>query len=141
VSERERATVTYVMHRGVIACAAESSALTAARTMAAHRVHCVAVLGADRVPRLITDMDIAAAIYDDQLETLTADDLSRPSPLLRPEDTLAYALERMHELGTNHAVVVSPSLRPLGVVAVLDVVEWILRTTERVHRQLFAAAM
>jgi CBS domain-containing protein len=122
-----------LMHRGVITCAAESSARTAATVMAAHRIHCVVVIGLDRVPRLITDMDIAAAMYDDQLETLSADELSRPSPLLRPEDPLAFALERMHECGTNHAVVVGPSLRPLGVIAVLDVVEWVLgrRSVER----------
>ena len=97
------------MHRGVISCSAESSALAAARVMAAHRIHCVVVLGADSFPRLITDLDIAGAIYDDQLETLTADDLSTSSPLLRPEDTLAFALERMHEHGASHAVVAGPN--------------------------------
>jgi CBS domain-containing protein len=127
MNDRERASVVDVMHRGVISCPGESSALTAARVMAAHRIHCVVVVGADRAPRLITDMDVAGAIYDEQLETLSADDLSRPSPLLRPEDTLAFALERMHEHATSHAVVVGSSLRLLGVIAVLDVVEWILR--------------
>jgi CBS domain-containing protein len=94
--------------------------------MAAHRIHCVVVLGDDRVPRLINDLDIAAAIYDEQLERLGAEDISRPSPLLRPDDTLAFALERMHEYETRHAVVVGPSLRLLGIVAVLDIVEWML---------------
>jgi CBS domain-containing protein len=127
MNDLERASVVDVMHRGVISCPAESSALTAARVMAAHRIHCVVVLGAGTVPRLITDTDVAAAIYDDELETLSADELSKPAPLLHPGDTLAFALERMHEDGTGHAVVVAPSLRPLGVVAVLDVVEWMLR--------------
>jgi CBS domain-containing protein len=45
---------------------------------------------------------------------------------LRPDDTLAFALERMHEYETTHAVVVGPSLRLLGIVAVLDIVEWML---------------
>jgi CBS domain-containing protein len=134
MNERERARVVDVMHRGVISCAGESSALTAARVMAAHRIHCVVVLGADRVPRLVTEMDIAGAIYDEQLETLSADDLSRPSPLVRPEDTLAFALERMHEYGISHAVVVGSSLRLLGVIAVLDVVEWMLRRSPQSDR-------
>jgi CBS domain-containing protein len=131
MTDRKRASVVDVMHRGVVTCPPDSSALVAATIMAAHRIHSVAVIGADEVPRLITDLDIAAAIYDDQLETLSADDLSRSAPLLRPEDTLAFALERMHECGTNHAVVVGPSLKLLGVIAVLDVVEWTLRATER----------
>jgi CBS domain-containing protein len=127
MSERRQACVADVMHRGVISCRAESSALTGARAMAAHRIHCVVVLDADRVPRLITDLDVAAAINDDELETLSAGDLSKPAALLHPGDTLEFALERMHEDRTGHAVVVGSSLRPLGVVAVLDVVEWMLR--------------
>jgi CBS domain-containing protein len=119
------------MHRGVISCVAETSALAAARIMAAHRIHCVVVVGADRVPRLVTDADIAAAIYDEQLETLSADELSRPSPLLRPDDTLAFALERMHESGITHAIVVGPSFRLPGMVSVLDVVEWLLQSVSR----------
>jgi CBS domain-containing protein len=119
------------MHRGVISCPGESSALTAARTMAAHRIHCVVVVGAARTPRLITDMDIAAAIYGEHLDALRAEDVSRPAPLLRPEDTLAFALERMHELETSHSVVVGRSLELLGVVAVLDLVEWMLRSADR----------
>jgi CBS domain-containing protein len=135
VSETGRATVADVMHRGVISCAAESSALTAARVMAAHRIHSVVVLGVDKVPRLITDVDIASAIYDEQLERLNADELSRPSPLLRPDDTLAFALERMHEGRITHAVVVGASLRLLGVISVLDVVEWTLRSSDLASRE------
>jgi len=86
------------------------------------------VRGGRGIPGLITDLDIAAAMYDEDLETLSAEQLSRPAPLPRPDDTPALALERMHEDGTSHAVVVGPSLRLLGVVSVLDLVEWMLRT-------------
>jgi CBS domain-containing protein len=131
--ELERAGVVDVMHRGVVSCRADSQALTAARAMAAHRIHCVVVEGEDGMPRLVTDLDVAAAMYDEQLETLTCRELSRPAPLLRQDDTLAFALERLHELGTSHAVVVGPSLELLGVVSVLDLVEWTLhrRSVER----------
>jgi CBS-domain-containing membrane protein len=87
----------------------------------------VVVKGVDGLPRLVTDADIAAAIYDEQLDRLSAEELSRPSPLLRPDDTVAFALERLHEEGTTHAVVIGPSSRLLGVISVLDLVEWILR--------------
>jgi CBS-domain-containing membrane protein len=127
MKDREHAGVLDVMHRGVISCPGEGSALTAARTMVAHRIHCVVVKGVDGLPRLVTDADIAAAIYDEQLDRLSAEELSRPSPLLRPDDTVAFALERLHEEGTTHAVVIGPSSRLLGVISVLDLVEWILR--------------
>lgn len=134
MSERERASVVDVMHRGVIGCAGESSALAVARIMAAHRIHCVTVIGADRLPGIVTDVDIASAMYDDQLETLTAEDLARPAPLLRVSDSLAYAQERMHEAGRTHALVVRPSLRVLGVLSILDVIEWLLGCVD--HRRV-----
>jgi len=127
MKDRDHASVVDVMHRGVITCPGESSALTAAQVMAAHRIHCVVINGGDGRPRLVTDAEIAEAIYDEHLETLRADELSRPSPLLRPEDTVAFALERMHEDRMSHAIVVGPSLRLLGVISILDLVEWMLR--------------
>lgn len=128
MSELERAQVGEVMHRGVVSCRADSLAITAARAMAAHRIHCVVVQGEDgTAPRLVTDLDLADAMYDDDLETLTCEDLARPAPLLRLEDSLAFALARMHEHGKSHAVVVGPLLRLLGVVSTLDLVEWMLR--------------
>lgn len=129
MKDRNHARVADVMHRGVISCPAGSPAVAVARAMAAHRIHCVVVRPVDGVPRMVTDVDVAAAIYDQQLEELSAEELSRPSPLLRPEDTLAFALERMHEDHTSHALVVSQSLRLLGVISVLDLVEWTLRVS------------
>ena len=119
--------VVDAMHRGVIACEAASSALTLARVMAAHRIHCVVVKTAD-APRLVTDGELAAALYDGQLERRTAEELSRPAPLLRLDDTLAFALARMHEDGVTHAIVVTPSFGLLGVVSVIDLVERMLGT-------------
>src|SRR5262245_22331962 len=126
-ADLEQADVVDVMHRGVVSCRAESPALTAARAMAAHRIHSVVVTARGCAPRLVSDLDVAAAMYDEQLEEPTCGELSRPAPLVRPGDTLAFTLERMHEDGTSHAVVVGPSLRLVGVVSVLDLVEWVLR--------------
>jgi CBS domain-containing protein len=126
MKDLERAGVVDVMHRAV-SCRADSSAVAAARAMAAHRIHCVVVKGEDGIPRLVTDLDVVAAMYHEQLDTLTCAELSGPAPLLRPEDTLAFALGQMNEQAKTHAVVVGASLRLLGVVSVLDLVEWLLR--------------
>jgi CBS domain-containing protein len=123
----DHAHVVEAMHRGVITCRPESSALAVARTMAAHRIHCVVVNAAPELPRVVTVLEIAGALYDERLESCTAADLSKPSPVLRPDDTVAFALERMHEDAAGHAVVVDPLFRLLGVVSVLDIVEWALR--------------
>jgi CBS domain-containing protein len=137
MAEREHAHVIDAMHRGVITCAAGSFGLTVARVMVAHRIHCVVVNAAGDVPRLVTDVEIADALYDEQLEVRTALELSRPAPLLRPDDTLAFALARMHESRLTHAIVVGQPLRLLGVVSVLDIIEWtLLRTVAAAHAGL-----
>jgi CBS domain-containing protein len=128
-SVEERTAVSDVMHRGVISCAADAPALAVARIMAAHRIHCVVVTRKADAPGVVTDAELSAAFYDGVIELRSADDLAEPAPLLRPSDTLAYALDRMHESCSTHAVVVSPMLRPLGVLSVLDIIEATLRRT------------
>jgi len=130
MEDREHGLVADAMHRGVITCAADSSALSVARRMAAHRIHCIVVKLGYGSPRLVTDAELAGAIYDGRLETATAEELSRSVPVLRRDDTLGFALERMHEDRTTHAVVVGSASRLLGVVSVLDLVEHTLRTAD-----------
>lgn len=132
-SVEERMQASEVMHRGVVTCSADAPALAVARIMAAHRIHSVVVATPGEWPRVVTDADIASAFYEGLLETGSADDLARTAPLLRPSDSLSFALERMHEHGSTHAVVVSRSPRPLGVLSVLDVVEALLREADRVR--------
>jgi CBS domain-containing protein len=111
------------MHRGVVVCKADVTASAAAQMMAAHRIHSVVVMSPAGVPRVVTDAEIAAALYAGTLETISADEIARPAALVRLPDTLAYALERMHECTATHAVVVDRSFRPVGIVSVLDLAE------------------
>jgi CBS domain-containing protein len=39
------------------------------------------------------------------------------------DDSLAYALARMHESASTHAVAVDRAYKPLGVISVIDLVE------------------
>jgi CBS domain-containing protein len=111
------------MHRGVIACAPDFSGVTAARILAAHRIHAVVVQVAGRPPRIVTDGDVASALYDDRLATSTAAEIARPCPSLTREDTLERAVALMHELRTTHAVVIDHprSGRLIGILSVLDI--------------------
>jgi CBS domain-containing protein len=126
----EGTQVSVVMHRGVVSCDATASGLAVARIMAAHRIHSVVVTTAGDGPRVMTDAEVGAAVHAGVLDSRTADELAKASPLLRPSDSIAFALDRMHELGSTHAVVVGRSLRPLGVISVLDIVEMLLRQAD-----------
>jgi CBS domain-containing protein len=120
---RPQLSVGDVMHRGTITCRPDLSGAAVARIMAAHGIHAVVVAGERALPRLVTDTEVAEALYADTLETTTAAELAKPSPLVRPSDNLTYALERMHESRSTHVVVADRSLRLVGVVSVLDVIE------------------
>lgn len=120
---RRNLRVSDVMHRGAITCGSDVSGTAVARIMAAHRIHAVVVTGFDLCPALVTDGEIAEALYAGNLEGSSASELARPSPLVRPSDTLEYVLERLHERRTTHAVVADRLLRPLGVVSILDLIE------------------
>jgi CBS domain-containing protein len=115
--------VVDVMHRGVVACDRDMPALAAARMMAAHRIHSVVVISCDGVPRLVTDAEIATAFYAGTLEDQSVDEIARPAAFVRLSDTLDFALERMHEGKTTHAVVVERTFRPVGIISVLDLAE------------------
>jgi CBS domain-containing protein len=118
--------VVDVVHRGTVVCEGSASVATAARMMAAHRIHSVAVTGPAGVIGVVTDAEIADALYAGALDSRRVEEIARPAALVRLPDTLAYALERMHECNTTHAVAVDRSFRPLGIVSVLDLVEAML---------------
>lgn len=112
-----------VMHRGVVTCGPEVPAQKVAMMMTAHRIHAVVVIAGGGLPRLVTDREVARALYSDILDAVSADEIATSAPLVGPSDSVDAALARMHEHGSTHAVVVDRSFRPLGVVSVLDLIE------------------
>jgi predicted transcriptional regulator len=122
-STHRSVSVGDVMHRGVVSCRHDTPARKVAMMMTAHRIHAVVVTGHAGLPELVTDAQIAAALYSGTLETALADDISTTAPLLRLSDSLDEALARMHEQASTHAVAVDRAFRPVGVVSVLDLVE------------------
>jgi CBS domain-containing protein len=116
-------SVGNVMHRGVVSCDRDTPARKVASMMTAHQIHAVVVTSSADLPRLVTDTQIASALYADTLESARAGDIATDAPLVRLSDSLDEAVARMHEGASTHAVAVDRSFRPVGVVSVLDLVE------------------
>ena len=114
-------SVRRAMHRGVITCRADASLRSVAGTMAAHRIHAVAVEAGDEW-RLVSDLDLVGAAEDGQLDGRTAGEIAAsPSLSVAPDETLERAAQLMREYATSHLVVVHPHTgRPLGVLSTLD---------------------
>lgn len=125
------ATVAEVMHPGIVTCPPSAMLSTVARTMADHRVHCVAVAGIDTRPDsgnhltwgLIADIDILLAAHGGTLSTPAATLATAPPLAVKESDSLAYAAGVMADRGAEHLVVVGADELPSGIVSTLDVAE------------------
>ncbi len=116
--------VDQAMHAGVFTCQEDASGLTAARIMAAHRVHSVVVVDGDGTSiAVVTEADIAAAIHADTIMQ-SATELGAEPVVLAPDDSALRAAQLMHEHERSHTVVVDTNTgRPIGVLSVLDLVD------------------
>ena len=117
--------VSAVMHRGVITCGPDCSGLAVARILAAHRIHSVVVISPGVRPKIVTDAEIASALFAGTLATSSATEIAKQAVILVRDDTLSHATRCMHEHEATHAVVVDGPgwQRAVGVLSVLDIVE------------------
>ena len=113
------------MHRGVIKCRAETSALAVARMMAAHRIHSVLVVTDDGTcTGVVSDSELELALSSGAPDAIRASDIAVAPVIADPADTLRDAIARMHERATTHLVVAEPKTnRVVGVLSVLDVAD------------------
>lgn len=123
-----RATVADVMRPGILSCHADAPVTEVADTMAAHRIHAVAVAGTrtDAVHGeelawgLISDLDLARAAGG-SLEGRVAADIARTEAATVDAATpLREAAALMADHGTSHLMVISEG-RPVGMISGLDV--------------------
>jgi CBS domain-containing protein len=121
----DKAIVGDVMHPGIVACPPDAALATVARTMADHRVHCVALAGIDRGEHLTfglaTDLDLVTALRRAAMGVPGELVAETQPPAVKPSDPLDHAAALMVEHGTSHLVVVSPTGVPSGIVSTLDV--------------------
>ena len=119
----DRATVTDVMHRGLITCPADSTVAEVAATMARERVHCVIVAdaGGRRPWAVVSDLDLMAALAAGE-DPPAASLAGNRVVIVEPTAPLAEAARLMAEHRVGHLVVVDPvSAHPIGVISTLDV--------------------
>jgi len=124
----EHATVSDAMHPGILSCEPDATATEVARLMAAHHVHCVAVVGISHekpecfVWGIISDLDLVAAGIRDEREPTARDLAGDPVITVRPSAPLREAGEAMLKNGVSHLVVIDDEAgRPIGILSTLDV--------------------
>lgn len=124
----EHASVSDAMHPGILSCEPEATASEVARLMAAHHVHCVAVVGISHgepecfVWGIISDLDLVAAGIRHEQEPTARDLAAQPVIAVTPSVPLREAAEAMVRNRVSHLVVTDAEAgRPIGILSTLDV--------------------
>lgn len=111
------------MHHGILSCSADAPLSEAARIMARHRVHAVAVINGDlrRPIGVLSSQDIVAAAA--RGEDPIAREVAIREPLaVSGDEPLVRATQLMVAHGVAHLVVLDArSGYPIGVLSTLDV--------------------
>jgi crotonyl-CoA carboxylase/reductase len=116
-----------VMHRGVMTCSLHAPLTAVARTMAAHRIHCVVVWNeparneAAALWGVVSDLDLVKIAAEQEMADCTAGgSASTPALMIAPDETLRRAAQLMAEYEVTHLVVVNHAEKPVGVLSTLD---------------------
>lgn len=124
----EHATVADAMHPGILSCDPDATLTDAARVMATHHVHCLAVIGISHqgpefaVWGILSDLDLLRAALGDRADTCAGTLAQEQVFSVTPATPLREAGELMLTHGVSHLVVVeAESERPVGILSTLDI--------------------
>jgi CBS domain-containing protein len=105
-----------------------TSVLDAAKLMQKEHVGCVLVVEKGKLDGIFTERDILMKVVgsmSDLTKTKVEEVMTSNPEVLQPDDVLAYALNYMRVGGYRHVPVVDEQERPVGVVSVKNVVDYL----------------
>jgi len=103
-----------------------ASIAEAIRTMREHRVGCLLVVEEGRLVGIITERDFLLKLEEGDT-TRPVRELMTPDPeVLTLDDPIVYALNKMSVGGFRHVPLVDGSGRPVGIVSVKDIIDYIV---------------
>jgi CBS domain-containing protein len=97
----------------------------AVRLMRENRVGCVLIVDGARLAGIVTERDLLMKLQGADLHRPVDELMTRDPETLHPDDPIAYALNLMSDGGFRHVPLVDAQHRPVGVVSVKDVVNYL----------------
>jgi len=94
--------------------------------MREHRIGCVLVVDGDHLLGIITERDLLLKVGPGQLDLPVREFMTADPEVLRPEDPIVYALNKMSVGGFRHVPLVDEARRPVGIVSVKDIIDYIV---------------
>lgn len=105
-----------------------SSVLDAVRLMQEKHVGCVLVVRTDQLEGIFTERDLIMKIVGsgkDISKTKIEEVMTANPEVLQPDDILAFALNYMYGRGYSHVPVVDEKQRPVGMLSVKNVLDFL----------------
>ena len=100
----------------------------AARIMKEYRVGCVLVEGEGKLLGIFTERDILTKLVGtgyDPAKVQVDEVMTRDPETLTSDDPIAFAMQRMSVGGFRHVPLVDPNGRPVGILSVKDIVDYL----------------
>ena len=107
----------------------DTSVAEAVRQMQEHHIGCVLVTERERLVGIFTERDVLSHVAGKKIdvEAIPVEDLMTPNPeTLSPSAGIVFALNKMSLGGFRHVPLVDDSHRPVGIISVKDVVDYIV---------------
>jgi CBS domain-containing protein len=98
----------------------------AIRLMREHRVGCLLVVDGERLTGIITERDLLLKLETTGLDRPVHEFMTPDPEVLAPHDPIVYALNKMSVGGFRHVPLVDDGHRPVGIVSVKDIVDYIV---------------
>jgi CBS domain-containing protein len=117
---------------GIYSAAPHVSVYNAVQMMADKDIGALAVIGPDRLLGIFSERDYARKIIllgRSSKETTVGEVMSHPASTVTPDDTVADCLRMMNTYRLRHLVVVEGN-RPVGMVSIGDLTNWIMAAQE-----------
>jgi CBS domain-containing protein len=112
--------------RAPLALPPTASVRDAVRMMREHRIGCLLVVEGDRLAGIITERDLLLKLEPGD-GGRTVRELMTPDPeVLTLDDPIVYALNKMSVGGFRHVPLVDATRRPVGIVSVKDIIDYIV---------------
>ncbi len=107
----------------------DATVADAVRSMVDNHTGCVCVAEAGRLVGIFTERDVVYKIAGkglDPAKVRVREAMTSDPEVLRPEDGMVYCLSKMTVGGFRHVPLVDEGGRPMGIVAMRDIVRYIV---------------
>ena len=94
--------------------------------MREHRIGCVLVVEDERLVGIITERDLLLKLDGTNVDRPIGALMTPDPEVLTPDAPIVYALNKMSVGGFRHIPLVDDLLRPVGVVSVKDIIDYIV---------------